>query len=127
MTRGDPAGQARLEAHTLLTSVWCWRELLAESNGQLAIVGDGLGVVYDALKLRSSDRVLNMLMGELALVLAPLGKHLTGAHVWSERNTVCDQLSRMKAGEQLLEVLQTHTHEKKPAQIQSSERRQREQ
>ena len=101
VARGDPAGQARLEAYTLLVSMWCWRKLLAASNGGLAIIGDALGVVNDSLKLRSSDRILSMIMGELARVLAPMGKHLTGAHVWSERNTTCDGLGRMSSTSQL--------------------------
>ena len=107
VVRGEPSGQARLEAYTLLVSFWCWRKLLAEANGGLAIVGDALGVVYDALKLRSSDRILNAVMGELALVLAPMGKHLTGAHLWSERNSTCDALSRMSTASQLPPELET--------------------
>ena len=70
-------------------------------------MGDALGVVYDALKLRASDWILNVLMGELALVLAPTGQHLTGAHVWSERNETRDKLSRMSPTDQLPENLHT--------------------
>ena len=80
--------------------------MLAASDGDLAFVGDALGVVYDALKLHSADRILNLIMGELALVLAPMGKHLRGAHVWSERNTTCDALSRMSSTSQLPAELQ---------------------
>ena len=78
-------------------------------------MGDVLGVVYDALKLRASDRILNMLMGELALVLAPMGQHLTGAHVWSERNETCDELSRISPTDQLLENLHTVSRTPRPA------------
>ena len=111
--RGAPSGQARLEAYTLLVSVWCWRRLLAETNGGFAIIGDALGVVYDALKLRASDRVLNSVMGELALVLAPMGKHLSGAHVWSERNTTCDKLSRMTEADEVPAELRSVTRTKR--------------
>ena len=79
-------------------------------------MGDALGVVYDALKLRSGDRVLNQVMGELALVLAPMGQHLLGAHIWSERNEVCDKLSRMQPGEPLPDSLRAvrRTHRRAP-------------
>ena len=96
-----------MEAYTLLASFWAWRKLLAEANGGLAIVGDALGVVYDALKLRSADSQLNAIMGEIALILAPMGKHLTGAHMWSERNATCDALSRMTNTSQLPTELRT--------------------
>ena len=104
---GDPVGQARLEAYALLVSMWCWREIVATSDGGLAIVGDALGVVRDPLKLRSNDAVLNKIKGEFALVLAPVEKSLTRAHIWSERNTICDQLSRMTADFALPELLST--------------------
>ena len=59
------------QAYTLLVSVWCWRKLNAASNGGLVIVGDALGVVHDAFKLRSKGQILNLLMGDLALDRSP--------------------------------------------------------
>ena len=95
---GDPAGQARLEAFTLLVSIFLWRQIFSEAQGRLAIVGDALGMLHDALKLRAKDPVLNSIMCELALVLAPTGQSIQGAHIWSERNSICDELSRMTEG-----------------------------
>ena len=48
VSRGDPAGQARLEALTLLHSVHIWKEIIRDSAGALAVMGDALGVLHDA-------------------------------------------------------------------------------
>ena len=79
---------------TLLHSVSLGRKIIAEAQGRLAIIGDALGVLHDALKLKARMSVLNAIMCELALLLAPTGQSVQGAHVWSERNSVCDDLSR---------------------------------
>ena len=93
---GDTAGQVRLEAMTRLLSVYLWRKIIADSQGRLAIVGDALGALHDALKLKARDSGLNAIMCEMALLLAPTGQSVQGAHIWSERNSVCDDLCRMK-------------------------------
>ena len=41
----------------------------------------------------------NAIAGELAYLIAPLGLDLRAAHIWSERNEICDHLSRLAAGE----------------------------
>ena len=92
---GDPSGQARLEALTLLIAITLWRQVITDAQGRLAIVGDALGVLHDAIRLKAKDSVLNSIMCELALVLAPTGQSLQGAHIWSERNSICDDLSRI--------------------------------
>ena len=97
--RGDPAGQARLEGLAMYLSFVLWRKIIAEAHGRLAVVGDALGVLHDALEFRAKDAVLNELMGDVALAIAPTGQSLQGAHVWSERNATCDALSRLAAGE----------------------------
>ena len=76
-----------------------WREVLLQTQGSLAIVGDALGVLHDAAKLRATDPVLNSIMGELALLIAHSGMDILMAHVWPERNTTCDALSRLQKGE----------------------------
>ena len=82
------------------------------ASGSLAIMGDALGVVHDAQKFRAKDAVLNSIMAELALIIAPMGHDLRAVrkdqswkgldiratHIWSERNDVCDQLSRLAPG-----------------------------
>ena len=44
---GDPAGQARLEALTLLSSVATQRPALATAQGSLTNSGDARGVLHD--------------------------------------------------------------------------------
>ena len=56
---GDPAGQARLEALTLLIRVATWRPLLAASQGTLTFIGDALGVLHDALRFDAREPILN--------------------------------------------------------------------
>ena len=48
---------------------------------------------------KARDPVLNAIAGELAYLVAPLGLDIRAAHVWSERNEICDKLSRMAEGE----------------------------
>ena len=91
--RGDFAGQARLEAYTLLVGIATWRHLLIDAQGSLTIVGDALGVLHDAAKLKSKDPVLNAIRGEIALSIAPLGADICTAHIWTQRNATCDALS----------------------------------
>ena len=69
--KGEPSGQAALEAFTLLISVATWSKVLSQA-----------------------------IAGELAHLVSPLGLDIRAAHVWSERNEICDQLSRMKDGEE---------------------------
>ena len=38
--------------------------------------------------------MLNALAHEMALIVAPLGGDIRAAHVWSEKNDLCDDLSR---------------------------------
>ena len=92
---GDPGGQARVEAYTLLLALCTWQPVLTESQGTLAILGDALGVLYDVMKLKAKDPVLNAVAAEMALVLAPLGMDVRVAHLWTQRNQVCDMLSRL--------------------------------
>ena len=93
--------QAKFEALTLLISVTTWLPLLATMQGSLTFVGDALGILQDALKLRAKEPVLNGIMGELALQLAPLGADTRAAHIWSERNSTCDALSRLQQDQQV--------------------------
>ena len=85
---------------TLLLSVATWRSLLAKTQGSITFVGDAMGVLLDALRMRAREPVLNAIIGELALQLAPLGADVRAAHVWSERNKTCDALSRLRQGDQ---------------------------
>ena len=81
VTRGDPAGQARLEALSLLTALNSWATLIADSQGRLLIRGDALGNLFDVLRFRARDPVLNDLACEMALLTAPWGVDLRAIHV----------------------------------------------
>ena len=94
VARGDPVGQARVEALTLAIALKTWSTILAQSQGQLVVRGDALGVLHDVIKMNATDSVLNCLAHEMAFIIAPLGTDLRAAHIWSERNVVCDRLSR---------------------------------
>ena len=95
VNRNDPAGQAKLEALTSVTAVNTWQPVLAQAQGRLAFRGDALGVLHDMLRYRAKDLVLNDHAGALALLVAPIGLDTRAAHIWSERNVVCDKLSRI--------------------------------
>ena len=95
VSRGDSAGQAKLEALTLLTAINSWKPTLTTAQGRRAIRGDALGVLYDVFRFRAKDAVLNDLVRAMALLVAPLGVDLRAAHIWSEQNNVCDLLSRL--------------------------------
>ena len=97
--QGEPSGQAALEAYTLLISVATWSKVLSQAQGALHVRGDALGVLYNMLRFKSRDPVLNARAGELVHLFAPLGLDSRAAHRWSERNETCDKLSRTKDGE----------------------------
>ena len=96
---GDPAGQARLEAYTLLGALATWQSTLADMQGSLAVLGDALGILYDVTKLKSKEPVLNAIAAEMALLMAPIGLDIRTAHIWTQRNRVCDELSRLQSGQ----------------------------
>ena len=70
---------------------------------------DALGVLHDALKLRAKDATLNALLADTALIMAPLGLQVNGAHLWSQRNATCDALSRLQKNEGVPERLRQAT------------------
>ena len=73
--------------------------MLGQAQGALHVRGDALGVLYNMLRFKSKDPGLNAIAGELAHLVAPLGLDIRAAHVWSERNVICDKLSRLEDGE----------------------------
>ena len=71
----------------------------AASTRQAAlIIGDALGVLHDAILLKAHDPILNLIMSKIALVIAPSSGDICAAHLWTERNTACDELSRLQLG-----------------------------
>ena len=99
VTKGEPSGQAALEAYALLISVATWAKVLEQAQGALHIRGDALGILQSMLRFKAKDPILNAIAGELAYLIAPIGFDLRAAHIWSERNVTCDYLSRLKPGE----------------------------
>ena len=97
---GDPGGQARCEAFALLHALTAWRKILGSTQGELAVLGDALGVLYDVMRLKARDPVLNAMAADMALLLAPLSLDVRVAHVWTQRNSVCDALSRLESDDQ---------------------------
>ena len=95
IVRDDPAGQARLEAWTMLYSLFVWKDILREASGGLAVMGDALGVLHGA-QFKANDAVLNLVMAEAALILAPMGRDIRAIHLWTQRNVTCDRLSRLQ-------------------------------
>ena len=115
--RGDPAGQARLEALALVTALNTWAKILQGAQGALVVRGDALGILYDVLRFRARDSVLNDLAGEMSLITAPWGIDLRAVHIWSQRNSICDHLSRLAPAEvPQLKALQGVT-ESRPVRI----------
>ena len=53
-----------------------WLPILEVAESQLAICGDALGVLVDALNFRAREPILNRVMAELALIIAPFGIEL---------------------------------------------------
>ena len=101
VARDDPAGQAKFEAYTLALALNTWQQLLQTAQGRLAIRGDALGILHDVLKLRAREPKLNALAHQMAYILAPIGLDVRLAHVWTERNTICDNLSRCTTAAEL--------------------------
>ena len=89
---GDPGSQAIWEAFALFLSVKMW--VTEKRPGPIIVVGDAEGVIYDIVQLRGRSPSINIVAKEVALLLAPQGCDLLGLHIWGERNTFADMLSR---------------------------------
>ena len=98
--RNSPSGQARLEAYTFLVALTTWRDTLVSTQGAVPTLGDALGVLYDVMKLKARDVILNTLAGEMALSLSPIGMDTRTAHLRTQLNCVCDALSRLNEGQE---------------------------
>ena len=83
----------------MLLAIMTWRPILKATESQLAFCGDALGVLIDAMKFRAREPMLNKLIAELALVVAPFGFELSTIHAWPRHNETCDWLSRAEIDE----------------------------
>ena len=59
-------------------------------------MGDARGVLHGAQKFKANVGVLNLIMAEAALILAPMGRDIRAIHLWTQRNVTCDRLSRLQ-------------------------------
>ena len=71
-----------------------WERFLFAPPVELLVVGDPLGVLDGACKLRAKDTVINELFMELAFIFARHGTSLEAVHIWSGDNRLADELSR---------------------------------
>ena len=88
-----------------MLAIKTWMPILSTFESQLALCGDALGVLADAMKFRAKELVLNKLMAELALSIAPYGFEISTAHVWSKQNDMCGKLSRLALDARILDTL----------------------
>ena len=65
-------------------------------SGPVVVAGDAEGVLCDLVQLRGKAPAINEIAKEVALHLAPQGRDLAGLHLWGERNTTADHLSRIQ-------------------------------
>jgi hypothetical protein len=89
---GDPGSQAVWEAFAFLLAVKLW---VNQISGPIVVAGDAEGMLCDLIQLRGKSQAINEIAKEIALHLAPQGRDLAGLHLWGERNTTADHLSRV--------------------------------
>ena len=101
--QGMPQHQAEWEAYMLLVAVHTWHPWLQKHSGSVVFKGDALGVLQDVLAAKARSPRLNLIIAEISLALCDTDHTITAEHLWSERNAVCDSLSRMGSGDGLPE------------------------
>ena len=89
---GKPDHQASWEALMYVIAIKTWVD--KQTVGKITMIGDASGVIFDLIAMKAKSDVVNNLLKEAAMHLAPLGLDLFGVHIWAERNTAADQLSR---------------------------------
>ena len=104
VTETHPRYQPLWEAYMLLVALEAWKHELSEDIGKLKVIGDAEGVLQAAVRGRAKLPKLNEVIAEQQLQLAHTKFDLTAIHIWSERNAVCDQLSRLSEGASIPDV-----------------------
>ena len=82
----------------LLLAVRTGAPVIFGSRGTLRVVGDALGVLQGAVKIKAKDGIINAIFMELALLFAPVGAELSAVHIWSEDNVLADVHSPLDEG-----------------------------
>ena len=90
---GSPDHQASWEALAFGIALRTW--VTDKVQGKITIIGDAQGVISNIIAMRSRAPVINDIIKEIALHLAPLGLDLLGLHLWAEQNEQADELSRL--------------------------------
>lgn len=93
--RGQCADQARWETYCMVLAVHTWQKVIYATTGRPILIGDALGIMNAAVRFRSKDPTINIMLMELALVTAPIGADIEAIHIWSEVNEWADTLSRL--------------------------------
>ena len=110
---GLPDHQASWEALMLAIAIRTW--VSEATSGKVALVSDASGVLQDIVSWRARGKVVNNIVKQIALHLAPIGLELCGLHVWSERNKLTDALSRSAQEDSVPESFRASTVKVKPA------------
>ena len=94
----DPKHQPEWEAFMCLVAITTWAHLFTDDVGKLSIRGDAQGVLQAAIKGRARMPKLNEIIAEMQLRFAHTKFDLAALHIWSEKNAICDALSRLSEG-----------------------------
>ena len=95
---GNPRHQAEWETYMLLLACATWLPKIHHSS-RLLFRGDAKGILQSVLARRARNPRINLIVAEIQLTLS-ISEHLVEAeHIWSEKNEVCDALSRRGEGQ----------------------------
>ena len=75
-----------------------WNAKLEYFCGKLQIVGDAKVRMQDVIARRARNPRLNLLVAEIQLDLSHTPHDIIAEHIWSEKNWICDELSRLSEG-----------------------------
>ena len=94
----------------LLLAILTWLPWLRRHTGPVVYKGDAKGVLQGVLANKARSPRLNLIVAEVSLGLCDTHHCLAAQHLWSERNVVCDKLSRLHEGAELPDEVSHATH-----------------
>ena len=83
----------------LLVALYTWRERLVDPTRRLCIRGDAKGTLQNVVAGSAPNPELNLMVGEIQLILADTADDVTAIHWWSVDSSVRDALSRQTVAE----------------------------
>ena len=101
----DAASQAIWESLALVMAIETWKDVMLPTGSRWYLLGDALGVLQGATQFHSKDPAINKLFMELALIVVEAGREIHAEHLWSEKNNMADDLSRLHEGAKLPQQL----------------------